>query len=157
MVRDARASRADHFADEIKEISDDTGRDMVEIETKGGAVRVVPNPAAATRDRLQCDTRKWLMERWNPAKYGRQERLELTGAGGGPILLEQITLVAMQRIEAERSAMAKMDIEGSVAEVSPPYNSPRMAETFSITSLTLILPIRLPTFRSRKACFPLAP
>jgi hypothetical protein len=34
------------------------------------------------------------------------QRLELTGVNGGPILLEQITMVAVAKLEAERAATA---------------------------------------------------
>jgi hypothetical protein len=43
-----------------------------------------------------------LIEKWAPKQYGATSRLELTGADGGPILLQQITLVAMRELEAER-------------------------------------------------------
>jgi hypothetical protein len=55
---------------------------------------------------MRVETRKYLMEKWSPHHYGPIQRLELTGAGGGPILLEQITMVAVARLEAERAAAA---------------------------------------------------
>jgi hypothetical protein len=102
MLAQARFIRAEHMADEIVEISDESSADWIEWEMRDGQIRGMPNPAAAARARLRVETRKFLMEKWAPKQFGSLQRLELTGAGGGPILLEQITLVAMRELEAER-------------------------------------------------------
>jgi hypothetical protein len=91
------------MADEIVEISDESSADWVEWEMRDGQIRGMPNPAAAARARLRVETRKFLMEKWAPKQFGSLQRLELTGANGGPILLEQITLLAMRELEAERA------------------------------------------------------
>ena len=35
--------------------------------------------------KLQIDTRKWILSKWLPKKYGDRAALEVTGEGGGPI------------------------------------------------------------------------
>jgi len=106
MLERARIAATERMADEVLTIADDASNDFVKYQTRDGNVRLLPNHAAVHRDRLRCESRRWLMQKWNPAKYGDRNRLELTGAGGGPILLEQLTLVAMERLQAERAAAA---------------------------------------------------
>jgi hypothetical protein len=98
----AREEKAHRFADQVVEIADDNSTDWVEFETKAGNKRREPNHELVQRSRLRTDVRLKLMAMWAPKIYGQASRLELTGAGGGPILLEQITLVAMRELEAER-------------------------------------------------------
>jgi hypothetical protein len=107
MLAQARFIRAEHMADEIVEISDDSSADWIEWEMREGQIRGMPNPAAAARARLRVETRKFLMEKWAPKQFGVLQRLELTGPNGGPLLLEQITLVAMRELEAERARGAE--------------------------------------------------
>jgi hypothetical protein len=83
----ARVRQSHSYADQLIRISDNGHRDMVEMAGKDGVLRMMPNHAAIQRDRLTVDTRKWLMVKYNPSVYGDQQRLELTGPGGGPILL----------------------------------------------------------------------
>lgn len=90
------------MSDEITAIADNESRDVVEVLTKDGSTRTIPNGVAAQRDRLRIMSRQWLMERWSPQEYAPPNKMELTGAGGGPVLLEQLTLLAMKQIEAEQ-------------------------------------------------------
>jgi hypothetical protein len=102
----ALAVRAELMSEELVAISDDSSADWVEYETATGRIRREPNHEHVQRSRLRVETRKWLIQKWNPQKYGDQQRFELTGPGGGPILLEQITMAAMVKLEAERPAAA---------------------------------------------------
>jgi hypothetical protein len=47
------------------------------------------------------------MGKHHPQKYGNTDRLELTGAGGGPILLAAIATVAVEHLQAERAYAMK--------------------------------------------------
>jgi hypothetical protein len=47
------------------------------------------------------------MGKHHPQKYGNTDRLELTGAGGGPILLAAIATVAVEHLQAERASAMK--------------------------------------------------
>lgn len=62
----AREAQADYWADEIVEISDDGGNDTYKDED--GNERT--NQDVIARSRLRVDTRKWLMARMAPKKYG---------------------------------------------------------------------------------------
>lgn len=70
--------RAEVIADEAIEISDNRGNDLIIL--KDG--REVVDNAVIQRDRLRVDTRKWLLAKLHPKKYGDKISTELTGAGG---------------------------------------------------------------------------
>lgn len=76
----AKMAQADRFADEIVEISDEGTNDWMERE--GIAV---PDHENIQRSRLRVDTRKWLMAKMAPKKYGERLTQEITGADGGPL------------------------------------------------------------------------
>jgi len=82
-ARYARACdlRAEHLADELLEIADDgTGDTYLDEE---GVQRV--NSDVIQRSKLRVDTRRWLLSKMLPKKYGESSKLEVSGAGGGPI------------------------------------------------------------------------
>jgi hypothetical protein len=66
----AREFRADDMADELLEISDDATNDWMERRAKSGEIESVPDNEAVQRSRLRVDTRKWLMGKLKPKKYG---------------------------------------------------------------------------------------
>lgn len=69
----ARVLQLEHMAEEILEISDDGSRDTYEDEN--GNIRTDHDVVA--RSRLRVDTRKWLMSKLAPKKYG--DKLEVSG------------------------------------------------------------------------------
>ena len=73
----ARATkmRADFLFDQILEIADKQDKD-VEISKDG--IEVV-NHNLVNRNRLQIDSRKWVLSKMNPKKYG--EKLDVTSDG----------------------------------------------------------------------------
>ena len=75
----AREMQADRFAEEILEIADDTSEDW--STDKDGKKTL--DHEHVQRSRLRIDTRKWLMARMAPKKYG--DKMQHTGDGGGPI------------------------------------------------------------------------
>jgi len=78
----AREAQADSWADDIIEISDDGQNDTY---TDGdGNERT--NQDVIARSRLRVDTRKWLMARMAPKKYGDKITQEVTGADGAPLV-----------------------------------------------------------------------
>lgn len=79
----AQADRAAFFAEEIVEISDDSSGDFIEV----GDGRVAPNSTAVSRDKLKVDTRKWLMSRMDPKRYG--DKVETVHSGS--LEVQQIT------------------------------------------------------------------
>lgn len=70
----AKEAQADHFAEELLEIADDATNDWVEREGK-----TLVDYENINRSKLRVDTRKWLMAKMLPRKYG--DRLELEHSG----------------------------------------------------------------------------
>jgi hypothetical protein len=76
----ARELQAEHWAEEILEISDDSRNDFVEKEGHAAL-----NSENINRSRLRVDTRKWLMARLAPKKYGDKITNELVGDAENPL------------------------------------------------------------------------
>lgn len=81
----AKETGLDQLADETLAIAD-TPQEGEETEESETGVKVRRADMIAHR-RLQVDTRKWLLSKLAPKKYGERTALELTGAGGGPVVL----------------------------------------------------------------------
>ncbi len=77
----AREAQAEHYLDEIIEISDDSVLDTEMGED--GIERT--NHEVVARARLRVDTRKWAMSKLAPKKYGDKVQNEHTGKDGAPI------------------------------------------------------------------------
>jgi hypothetical protein len=71
----AKEEMAEHFAEEILEIADDGSNDWIEREVESGKIIKVVDHEHIARSRLRVDTRKWLMSKLLPKKYG--ERLDV--------------------------------------------------------------------------------
>lgn len=73
----ARATkiRADYLFDQILEIADKQDKD-IEISKEG--IEVI-NHNLVNRNRLQIDSRKWVLSKMNPKKYG--DKLDVTSDG----------------------------------------------------------------------------
>ena len=82
----AREAQTDHFADEILEIADDATNDWVE-RRRGKDVFIEVDKDHVSRSALRIDSRKWLMARMAPKKWGDKTQLEHTGKDGGAIVL----------------------------------------------------------------------
>lgn len=65
------------WADEITEISDDGSNDWIERETEAGRMTTSYNGDHVQRSRLRTDSRKWLLSKLKPERYG--DKLELNG------------------------------------------------------------------------------
>lgn len=71
------------LADEVLEISDDTGNDTITKTSKSGESYDAVNNEWIARARLRVDTRFKLMAKRAPALFG--EAMQLSGPGGAPI------------------------------------------------------------------------
>ncbi len=78
----AREVQADRFAEEILEIADYASDDWA-VDKDG---KKTLDHEHVQRSRLRVDTRKWLMARMAPKKYG--DKMQHVGEGGGPIRTE---------------------------------------------------------------------
>lgn len=65
---DAQRLRAEHYFDEIIDIAD--------------------SKSDPQKTRVQIDARKWVLARMNPKKYGDKFTQELTGEGGGAVVVK---------------------------------------------------------------------
>lgn len=74
----AREVQLDHWVDEIIEIADDSSNDWLERETKSGRKIRVLDQEAIMRARLRIDTKKWLLSKLKPEKFG--DSLKLSGS-----------------------------------------------------------------------------
>ena len=83
----AREAQVDRWAEEIVEIADDGSNDFMERKI-GDEIVEVPNHEHMNRSRLRVDTRKWLMSKLLPKKFGDKVTNEHTGGDGGPIKLK---------------------------------------------------------------------
>lgn len=70
------------MAEEILEISDDAQDDLLIQDGKAA-----PNSVSVARDKLKVDTRKWLLSRMDPKRYG--DKVEQHHTGG--VEVTQIT------------------------------------------------------------------
>lgn len=73
----AREIQQEAFFEDMLEIADDTENDYIETENGPRA-----NNELVNRSRLRIDTRKWIMERMAPKKYGNKQQLDHTSSDG---------------------------------------------------------------------------
>lgn len=84
----AMADRADHWAEEILEIADDGTNDWMERQRETKGVRTVENAEAINRSRLRVDSRKWLMSKLAPKKYG--DKIDHNVSGGVSVTVSKV-------------------------------------------------------------------
>src|SRR5579872_4650354 len=80
MYDEARQDQAEYLAEQLREIADDGTNDWQQREMASGAIELVPDHEHIQRHRLRVDTRKWLMSKQLPKKYG--DKLALTTPDG---------------------------------------------------------------------------
>lgn len=76
----AREIQADIMVEEILEIADDGRNDWIERENADGSKSLALDHDHIQRSKLRVDTRKWLMSKMLPKKYGNKVDVE---HGGG--------------------------------------------------------------------------
>lgn len=88
----AKQESADAMAEDILDIADAGDNDLMWIK-RGGEDVQVPNNEVLQRSRLRVDTRKWLMAKMKPKKYG--EKVDVTSDGkrieGNTIILKDFS------------------------------------------------------------------
>ena len=80
----ALEARTEAMAEDILSIADDGSNDWMERKN-GDEAFWVQNGEALQRSRLRVDTRKWLLSKMVPKKYGDKVTNEHTGPEGGPV------------------------------------------------------------------------
>ncbi len=76
----ARELQAELIIDEILDIADDSSKDVVNTD-----LGKIVDQEVIQRARLRVDTRKWLIGKMYPKKYGEKITQEITGKDGKPI------------------------------------------------------------------------
>lgn len=74
----AKQEATDALADEVQDIADDGRNDWMEIHKNGQDI-VLLDREHVERSKLRIETRKWLMAKMKPKKYG--DKLDLTSDG----------------------------------------------------------------------------
>lgn len=69
--------RTEAMAEDLLDIADDGTNDWMEVERKDGSTYEIFNKEAAQRSKLRVDTRKWLMAKMKPKKYGDRQEVDL--------------------------------------------------------------------------------
>lgn len=87
------------LADETLEIADEPVGSLESGATDSGAVQ---------KQRLQVDTRKWILSKLVPKKYGDKITQEVTGSDGGPV--QQVVLTAEDYKAARVDMISKDDV-----------------------------------------------
>jgi hypothetical protein len=93
----ARASeaRADALFEEALEIADDGSQDYKLVDRDGKETEVFDSEHVQ-RSKLRVDTRKWMIGKMQPKKYGEKVLQEISGPSGGPVeTVTRIELVPM--------------------------------------------------------------
>lgn len=94
------------MAEEALEIADDPVGSTDNGGTDAGAV---------AKQRLQVDTRKWMLSKLAPKKYGERTAMELTGANGGPVQISDAERAAkVAAILASAQARKDSDVSDLV-------------------------------------------
>lgn len=88
----AKENQAELMAEEMLDIADDGSNDFMAITGKGGNDYEVENKEWTSRSKLRVETRKWLLSKLKPKKYGDKITQELVGANGGPVQITGMTV-----------------------------------------------------------------
>lgn len=108
----ARETGYDVMAEEIIDIADDGRNDWMDKHHYAGDDTKAFNGEHVQRSKLRVDSRKWLLSKMLPKRYG--DRLEVTGSGAG---LQPILNVAIS------APGAAVEVEGTVEHepaIEPP-------------------------------------
>ena len=85
----AREAQADFYGEQIIDISDDTTGDYIEtVDNEGNVIGRRVDPGRVQRAKLQADSRKWVIARMNPGKWGDRIANEISGPKGGAIAVD---------------------------------------------------------------------
>lgn len=101
----ARDIGLDIMADDTLEISDENPGTI-----PGGG----KDSAAVAHQRLRVDTRKWYLSKLAPKRYGERQAVELTGADGGAVKIEDTGAAARLAAILQAAQQRKDDIDDLV-------------------------------------------
>ena len=93
--------------------TDDQAQPVSAHKNAEGEITRQVNGEAIQRSRLRVDTRKWILSKMVPKKYGTKVTAEITGADGGPVKTEEMSSLEIARRVAFLLASAAKDQESS--------------------------------------------
>lgn len=102
------------MADSLTEISDDGTNDWMQSNDPDNPGYKL-NGEHVQRSKLRVDTRKWLLSKLVPKRYGDKTSMELTGANGGPVEINDTQRAA--RIDAILAAARMRKAEDDVSDL----------------------------------------
>ena len=76
----ARELQLEAWADEINEIGDDATNDWMDRQCRDGSTERVLDNEHVQRSKLRIDTKKWLLARLLPKRYGDRTAIEHSGS-----------------------------------------------------------------------------
>lgn len=119
----ARDLQAEAIAGEMLEISDDSSGDLVTVEENGRTITRV-DQENIQRSRLKVDTRKWLLSKLAPKKYGDRVEVEHSGT------VNQVPIINVRVVPAKTEPPA-IDVAPSKQALPPadPASTIACAET----------------------------
>jgi hypothetical protein len=82
----AMTERFDFWAEELIEISDAKGMDIVTREGLNGQTKLQVDYENIQRSKLRIEARQWAMARGNPKKFGQKQEHEISGKNGAPLM-----------------------------------------------------------------------
>ena len=96
----AREERADGIFEDILDIADNTGDDLISLSDG----REVVNHELIARDKVRIDSRKWILSKMNPKKYGEKTEVEHSGE----IKTKDISNLSTEELIARAEAIKKI-------------------------------------------------
>lgn len=104
----AKEAQAERFAEELQEIADDGRNDWIEREnSRTGQTYVALSEEAIARSRLRVETRKWLMSKFKPKKYGERIDVDVKGEITHTVTPAQV-LASVEKSRALRDIEAEV-------------------------------------------------
>lgn len=100
----ARDLGLDAMAEQCIEIADEA-ETVQKVGPDGETMEVAFDSTAVARNRLRVDSRKWLLSKMAPKRYG--DKLQHTGDGGGPMELRNLSNEELAARIAALSGQAK--------------------------------------------------
>ena len=84
----AKEAQADYLADEMIDIADDARNDYMErFDADGKSTGFILDKEHVARSRLRIETRKWLMGKLKPKKYGEKMDVNHGGQADNPLYI----------------------------------------------------------------------
>lgn len=85
----AKEVQADAFEEELLEIADDSSNDYMKRQNADGTAHDLVDNEHINRSRLRIETRKWVMSKLKPRKYGDYKQIDQNISG--KLTVEKLT------------------------------------------------------------------